>query len=91
MTYAVHYYDQKEGLLNLFDCHAFFFAYLRYYFWGKLNKKRFLAFYLHKTWGPPTGKYFKRSFPMALSASKLAELKAADEADRLEFWPNRAP
>lgn len=81
MTYMVHYYDQKEGALNLFDKGGYFFAFLRYYFWGKFNKKRFLAFYLHKTWGPPTGKFVKRSF-RALPASKLAELAARDEAYR---------
>jgi hypothetical protein len=76
--------------LNLFDSSGYFFAKLRYYFWGKLNKKRFLAFYLHKTWGPPTGKYFMRGFYFDLPKEKLAELAAREAEYERKYWPNRA-
>jgi hypothetical protein len=49
-----------------------------------------LAFYLFKTWGPPTGKYVMRSYPKALPESKLAELRARDQEYAKKFWPNRA-
>lgn len=75
--------------MNLFDSGAYFFAYLRYYFWGKLNKKRFLAFYLHKTWGPPTGKYVMRHYKFDLPAEKIKELEAREAEYERKYWPNR--
>lgn len=75
----VHYYDQKAGAMNLFDKGGMFFAFLRYYFWAKFNKKRFLAFYLFKTWGPPTGKFVMRHYPFKLSDSKIAEIAAREQ------------
>lgn len=60
MTYVVHYYDGVPGQLNLLDKQGGPVAYLRYLYWGKNMKKKFMQFYLFKNWGPPFYKFKKR-------------------------------
>ena len=61
ITYSVHYYDQKASWSNLIDRNGGPISNLRYYFWGKQQKKRIFNWYLKKSWGPPTFK-LKRTF-----------------------------
>jgi len=35
-------------------------AILRYLYWGKLQRRRFLGYYLFKTWGPPYYRFMRR-------------------------------
>jgi hypothetical protein len=56
----VHFYNQREGYFNLFDSAGGPISVLRYLYWGKMQKKKFLNYYLFKTWGPPLGKFMKR-------------------------------
>lgn len=54
ITYVVHSYDQNAGKLNLLDKSGGLISTLRYYYWARNQKKKFLGYYLFKTWGPPT-------------------------------------
>jgi sulfide:quinone oxidoreductase len=72
ITYVVHLYDQKPGPLNLLDKNGGIISRLRYYYWGRSQKKEFLNYYLFKTWGPPYHK-FKKTFK-ELPAEKEAAL-----------------
>jgi len=89
LTYMVHFYNQVEGKLNLLDKSGGPISVLRYLYWGKMQKKKFLSYYLFKTWGPPYGKIMPRFF--ALSAEKkqgIADRAAANDA---KYWPNGKP
>jgi len=61
ITFSVHYYDQKASFSNLIDKWGGPISNIRYYFWGKQQKKRIFNWYLKKSWGPPTFK-LKRTF-----------------------------
>jgi len=61
MTFVAHYYDQKPQTGNLVGKNGGIIARLRYYNWAKNQKKKFLGYYLFKTWGPPYGK-LKKTF-----------------------------
>lgn len=61
LTYVAHYYDQKEAWHNLLDKNGGPIAIARYYYWGKSQKRKFLGYYLLKSWGPPYHK-FKKGF-----------------------------
>jgi len=37
-------------------------ARIRYMYWGKAQRRKFLGYYLFKTWGPPYHKFMKK-FP----------------------------
>ena len=75
MTYVEHYYDQKASLLNMLGKNGGLISKIRYYYWGKAQKRKFLGYYLFKTWGPPTFK-FKKTFPKG----KIIEKPKAPEA-----------
>jgi len=60
MTFVAHYFDQKAASFNLVGSNGGLLSKLRYYNWAKNQKKKFLGYYLFKTWGPPTFKFKKR-------------------------------
>lgn len=64
-TYVVHTYNQQEGWHNLLGGQGgpmTLLAYVRYLYWAKNHKKKFLQYYLFKNWGPPFYKKMK-TFP----------------------------
>ena len=73
LTYVVHYYDMKPGALNLFDKGGSPLSYLRYYYWGKNMKKKFIQFYLFKNWGPPFYKFKKRFGKTPVDPNEVVE------------------
>jgi len=65
LSFVVHFYDQKAGQLNLLGAGGGLgkiFTRLRWHFWTKIQRRRFLSYYLFKTMGPPTFKFLKK-FP----------------------------
>jgi len=61
LTYVVHKYDQKAESTNLLDAKGGLISRLRWHYWTKNQRKKFLSYYLFKTWGPPTFK-IKKTF-----------------------------
>jgi len=61
LTYIAHYYDQVPAWQNLWHKNGGPIARIRYLYWAKQQKRKFLNYYLHKTWGPPYHK-FKKTF-----------------------------
>jgi hypothetical protein len=35
-------------------------AWIRYLYWAKSQKKKFMQYYLFKNWGPPTYKFMRK-------------------------------
>lgn len=62
LTYLIHEYDQRASQANLLDSNSGIVSMLRYYFWSKFHRKRFMAFQLGKSQGPPYGKLGRPSF-----------------------------
>ena len=56
MTYISHYYHQKETWHNLLGSKGGIIAIVRYLYYAKNQKKKFLDYYLERNKGPP---YFK--------------------------------
>jgi len=56
-----HYYNQKEGWLNLLGTNNRIIAIILYQRFVKMTRKSFSGLYLFKSWGPPYGK-FKKTF-----------------------------
>jgi hypothetical protein len=64
-TYVVHYYNQVEAWHNLLGHQRGVLSivnWLRYLYWAKNQRKKFLQYYLFKNYGPPTYKFMRR-FP----------------------------
>eukprot|EP00331_Platyophrya_macrostoma_P019053 CAMPEP_0176467426 /NCGR_PEP_ID=MMETSP0127-20121128/38456_1 /TAXON_ID=938130 /ORGANISM="Platyophrya macrostoma, Strain WH" /LENGTH=407 /DNA_ID=CAMNT_0017860733 /DNA_START=247 /DNA_END=1470 /DNA_ORIENTATION=- len=77
LTFSAHYYDQKNSFSHLIDKSGGPISNIRYYVWGKNQKKRIFNWYLKKSWGPPTFK-LKKTFRKELApATPSAEKKDA--------------
>lgn len=61
-------------------------AWLRYLYWAKSQKKKFMQYYLFKNWGPPYYKKMK-TFPKLSQSQRDAVNAREAEYDRL--YPNR--
>ena len=82
LTQVGHYYNQRPLFHNFWGKSGGPIANARYYFWAKLQKKRFLGWYLKKSWGPPTFK-LKRTFrelPGDKEASQKDQVKGFFQA-----------
>lgn len=55
LTYSTHTYKGPTEN-NLVDSSGGLISLMRYYWWGKFHKKRFMAMFMSKTEGPPYGK-----------------------------------
>jgi hypothetical protein len=60
LTYIIHAYDEKAVSGNLLDKNGGLISRLRWHYWTKSQTKKFLSYYLFKTWGPPTFKFMKK-------------------------------
>jgi len=78
LTYVVHYYNQKTSPFNLLDRNGGLISTIRYYYWGRAQKKKFLGYYLFKSWGPPTFK-LKRYFQELPVAKVVAKEKTEED------------
>jgi hypothetical protein len=56
-----HYYNQKEGWMNLLGAKNPLIAMILYHKFSKMTRKSFIGLYLFKSWGPLYGK-FKKTF-----------------------------
>lgn len=72
LTYLSQYYD-KPTAFNLLDKSRGPLSRWRYYVWGKGQKRRFLGYYLFKTWGPPFYKLTKLMKLLKRFPKRLAE------------------
>jgi len=70
LTYVVHSYDQKEGSYNLLDTSGGLISRLRWHYYCKSQRKKFLNYYLFKTYGPPTHKFMKKFKELPPEAEK---------------------
>ena len=83
LTYLEHEYDERPCTLNLLDSYGGIVAMLRYYFWAKFHRKRFMAFSLGKSHGPPYGRIKRPSFrkpPGEPSDNKIMKYFAKNKA-----------
>jgi len=78
LTYITHTYDNKAANFNLIDKSGGLISRLRYYYWAKFQKRKFLGYYLFKTWGPPTFKVMRRF--QATPGGKEAQIDPAYKA-----------
>jgi len=60
LTYIIHGFDQKEVSGNLFGSTIGLISRMRWQYYTRSQKKKFLSYYLFKTYGPPTHKFFKK-------------------------------
>lgn len=82
MTYVEHLYDQQPGRTHLLGKDRGVVSNVRYYYWGKMQKKKFLGLYLFKSWGPPGGKFKKQFEPFSVRAQR----KLNNILRKLKFW-----
>jgi NADH dehydrogenase FAD-containing subunit len=83
LTYLIHEYDQRASSANLLDSNGGIIAMLRYYFWAKFHRKRFMSFQLGKSSGPPYGKLGRPNFRKPAgepSDSKISKFFAKNKA-----------
>lgn len=81
LTWVQHYYNQKEGWLNLLGSKNKIIAWALYHKFSKATKKSFIGLYLFKNWGPPYGK-IKKSFPAVKGAQPAKDSAKSLEPDR---------
>ena len=82
LTYVEHYYDERPARFHLLDKSGGPISRVRYYYWGKLQKKKFLGLYLFKSWGPPGHKFKKQFEPFSVRFNR----KIAGLLNKLMFW-----
>lgn len=85
LTYVEHSYEQKPGKFHLLGKNGGIVSNLRYYYWGKMQKKKFLSLYLFKSWGPPGGKFKKQFEPLSVRLSR----KVGNLLRKLMFWKKK--
>lgn len=85
MTYVEHYYDGKEGRHHLSGKNGGVISNIRYYYYGKLQKKKFLGLYLFKSWGPPGNKFKTQFEPFSVRFNR----KIAGMVRKLMFWKEK--
>lgn len=56
LCYLAHYYNGVGSWQNLWQPYGIIGG-ARYKYWTSQQKKKFLDYYLHKTWGPPYHKF----------------------------------
>lgn len=86
MTYVEHYYDEKNGRHHLSGKNGGVVSNIRYYYYGKLQKKKFLGLYLFKNWGPPGHKFKTQFEPFSVRFNR----KVAGLLAKLMFWKPKA-
>lgn len=59
LTWIQHYYNNKEGWMNLLGASNPIISRIMYHRFSKMTKKSFIGLYLFKSWGPPYGKVKK--------------------------------
>ena len=82
MTYVEHYYDQKPARAHLLGQNGGIISSIRYYYYGKLQKRKFLGLYLFKSWGPPGNKFKKQFEPFSVRFMR----KINGILGKLMFW-----
>ena len=86
MTYVETYYDQKPGRHHLSGASRGIISNIRYYYYGKLQKKKFLGLYLFKSYGPPGGKFKQQFEPFSVRFNR----KIGNLLKKLMFWRKKA-
>lgn len=82
LTYVEHSYDGAPGRTHLLGKDGGIISNLRYYYWGKLQKRKFLGLYLFKSWGPPGNKFKKQFEPFSVRFNR----KLNSIFTKLMFW-----